>query len=108
MDINPKELSQWLVELGTEWAEKKYASDLLEDAKKPLLASLGAQSNEKSQNAREAYALSHEDYKDFCQTLANAAKLTAIAKIKYEAANSYIEMLRTTAANERASNRVAT
>jgi len=106
--ISPKDLSQWLVELGTDWAHKKRASELLESARKPLLARLGAQSNEKSQNAREAYALSHKDYENHCKEIADAQEQTDIAKIKYESAQAYIELLRTLSANERAAMREAT
>lgn len=108
MDINPTEIHEKLVKLGEDWAHKKYAEDLLEHARKPLLAKLGAQSNEKSQNAREAYALSHEDYKEHCEALAKAAEQTAIAKVRYESALNYLELLRTVSANERAANRSAT
>lgn len=106
--IDPKELSRWLVELGTDWAEKKHASDLLEDARKPLLAKLGAQCSKDAQSARDAYALAHPDYEGHCKAIADAAREAAIAKIKYEAALNYIELLRTASANERAALREAT
>lgn len=107
MHIDPSEIYLRLVSLGTDWAEKKYAADLLEDARKPLIAKLGSQSNEKSQNAREAFALSHADYEEHCKLLALAAKDEAIAKVKYAAANTYADLMRTVAANERAVTRYA-
>lgn len=105
MDIKPTEIYERLVKLGTEWATCKYAADLLEDSRKPLLAKLGAQSNQTSQNAREAFAFSHSDYEEHCKKLAEATKEEAIAKIKYQAAITYTEMLRTVAANERYATR---
>lgn len=108
MQINPSEIYEKLVKLGVEWAECKYAADLLEDARRPLLAKLGAQSNEKSQNAREAFALQHADYEEHCKKLAEASKAEAIAKVKYSAANTYVDAMRTVAANERAADRNAT
>jgi hypothetical protein len=108
MHINALEIHERLVKLGTEWAECKYASDLLDDSRRPLLAKLGAESGEKSQNAREAYALSHQDYAEHCKAIAEAAKRTAIAKIKYESALNYVELLRTQAANDRHASKVAT
>jgi hypothetical protein len=106
--INAFEIHERLVKLGEDWAHKKYAEDLLESARKPLLAKLGTQCNEKSQNAREAYALAHDDYKEHCEELAKAAEQTAIAKIRYESALNYIELIRTQSANERAAMREAT
>ena len=107
MDIDPKEIYEKLVKLGTEWAQCKHAADLLENARKPLLAKLGTQSNEKSFNARESYALSHADYEEHCKKLADASRDEAIAKVKYSAANTYADLMRTVAANERQTNRYA-
>lgn len=108
MDINPKEIYENLVTLGTEWAQAKYAHDLLEDARKPLLAKLGAQSNQTTQSAKESYAYSHESYAEHCQKAAEAARIEAIAKVRYNSAITYADLMRTVAANERAANRVAT
>lgn len=108
MDINPTEIHERLVKLGTTWAECKYAADLLEDSRKPLLAKLGSQCNEKAQSAREAYAMAHPDYEEHCKKTAEALKQQAIAKVRYESALNYVELLRTMAANERAANRSAT
>lgn len=107
MDIDPKEIYERLVKLGVEWAECKYAADLLEDARKPLLSKLGAESNASSQNAREAYALSHDKYEAHYKAIAEANKAEAIAKVKYAAANTYADMMRTVSANERQANRYA-
>jgi hypothetical protein len=106
MQINPSEIYEKLVKLGTEWAECKYAADLLEDARKPILAKLGSQSNASSQNAREAFALSHADYEEHCKKLATALKAEAIAKVKYSSAITYADLMRTVAATERAANKV--
>jgi len=107
MDINPMEIYEKLVKLGTEWAECKYAADLLENARKPLLSKLGSASNQSSQNAREAYAYSHPDYAEHCEKIAEANKIEAIAKVKYSSAQTYADLMRTVAANERAANRNA-
>lgn len=101
------EIYEKLIKLGTDWAECKYAADLLEDGRKPLLAKLGSQANQPSQNAREAFAYSHPDYEEHCKKLAAASKSEAIAKVKYASAQTYTDLMRTIAANERATNRVA-
>lgn len=105
MDINPKDIYEKLVKLGVEWAECKYASDLLEDGKKPLISKLGAESNEKSHSAKEAYAYAHDSYTDHCKLLAEANKAEAIAKVKYHSAITYADLMRTVAANERQANK---
>lgn len=107
MDINPKDIYEKLVKLGTEWAQCKYASDLLEDARKPLLSKLGAESNASSQSAREAYAQAHEKYEEHCQKIAKANLAENIAKVKYSSAITYADLMRTVAANERSTNRMA-
>ena len=107
MNINPTEIYERLVKLGTEWAEAKYAHDLLEDGRKPLLSKLGAESGLSSQSAREAYAYAHDDYAGFCKDLASAALAEAKAKVKYNSAITYADLMRTVAANERAAHKVA-
>lgn len=108
MDINPKDIYEKLVKLGTEWAECKYASDLLDDGKKPMISKLGAECPEKSQSAREAHAFAHPKYEEYCKKLAEANKAEAVAKVKYSSAITYADLMRTVAANERATNRSAT
>lgn len=108
MQLDPNEIYEKLVTLGTEWAEAKYAADLLDKATKPLIAKLAADSNESSQSAKEAFAHRHSDYKEHCKILAKAEKDEAIARVKYHSAITWSELIRTVAANERAANRSAT
>lgn len=108
MQLDPKEIFEKLTTLGNRWADARYEAELLEDYTKPLLAKLGTQSNEKSQNAREAYAYSHDEYEAHRFEKANARRLEAKARVEYAAAQSWVEVMRTVAATERAANRSAT
>jgi hypothetical protein len=106
--IDPKDIYQKLTQSGNAWAEAQYAADILDDATRPLLAKLSAESREKSQNAREAYALAHPAYAEHLKLRAETKKAAAKAKVEYHARQSWFEAMRTQAATERHANKYST
>lgn len=107
MTLEPDKIYQKLVEMGDIWMEARFKAEQLDKGTKPLLSLLGFNSNEKSQAAKESWAYRHDDYKKHCQELAEANLAEGKARIRYHAAETKVELMRTVAANERAANKVA-
>lgn len=105
--LDPKDIHERLVTLGTEWAEENAAAELLEETKKTLIAELMNECNEKSSNAKETYALRQRRYLDHIEGMVAARKAANKSKVRYDSAKVWAELKRTEAANERAANRSA-
>lgn len=107
-DFRPRDIYTELTKLGEAWAEANYKAELAEESKKSLLSELSAESEEKAASAREAYALRHPDYVDYIKDMVKLRFEANKAKVKYDSAKTYADMLRTEAANHRAAMREAT
>jgi hypothetical protein len=83
------------------------AADLLEETKKSLIAELMTECNEKSSSAKETYALHQKRYRDHIESMVVARKAANKAKVRYDSAKVWVDLLRTQNANERAANRSA-
>jgi len=105
--MNPHDIHEKLVTLGEAWAEAQAAAELLEENKKPLLSQLSTESNESSSSAKEMFALRHPDYKSHLEIMVRARKGANKAKVRYDSAKVWVDLLRTQNANERAANRSA-
>lgn len=101
MQIDPHNLYEKLVKAGDEWAELNAAAELLEETKKTLVSQLAADSPESSMSAKEAWALRQEGYRRHVTSMVTARKAANKAKVKYDSAKVYVDLLRTSAANER-------
>ena len=108
MNLNPNEIYEKLVTAGNEWSEANYAAELLEESKKSLLAQLMTKSAAPSRVAAETKALASFAYKEHIELMVSARRDANKARVKYDSARVYSELLRTQAANERAANREAT
>jgi hypothetical protein len=106
--LNPNEIYQKLVEVGDAWVEARFKAEQLDRATKPLLSHLSSISGENSQAAKESWAYRHDDYRAHCEELALANLAEGRARIRYNAAETKVELMRTVSANERAANRSAT
>lgn len=105
--INPNEVYERLVTLGDEWSDANCAADLLEETKKTLMAQLFIQSKQSSVAAKEMEALQSKPYIEHIKAMVDARRRANRAKVKYDSARVYSELLRTQAANERATMREA-
>lgn len=107
MQFNPTDIYEKLVKLGEEWADTQAAADLLEETRKSVLSQLSTESNETSVAAKESFALRHADYKRHIESMVSTRKAANKARVRYDSAKVFSELMRTAAANERAANRSA-
>lgn len=105
--INPHEIYDKLVIAGDDWADKNAAAEIIEETKKIELARL-MNGLEGSHAAKEQQALCNPLYRAFLARMVDARKEANKAKVKYESAKMFAELLRTKAATERVANRSAT
>lgn len=106
--INPHDIYKKLVEAGNEWAEANAAADMLDETKKTLIAKLMNESTATTMSAKEMEALASETYKGHVTLMVEARRCANYAKVKYDSAKMFSELLRTQAATERAANKHAT
>lgn len=107
-EFNPRKIYETLVKLGTDWADTDATASLFEENKKSVLAQIAATSNESSVAAKESFALRHEDYIRHIGSMVEARKEANRARVKYESGKTFVELLRTKEANERATNKFST
>jgi hypothetical protein len=105
--INPSEIHKRLSLLGEAWAESNYEASLLEETRKTVLAGLMSKL-EGSQALKEQGALANPSYREHIENMCVARRDADIAKVKYDSARMYAELMRTQAATERAANKYAT
>ena len=103
MNYDPDKIYQKVVELGEEWADKQDAADLLDREEKNVLARLKLTFTfEKSDTAKEMMARCTDGWKQYGYDLVKAKTAARKAKVKYDAARSWEDGMRTKAANLRA------
>lgn len=107
MIINPQQIYERLATLGDEWAKANYAADVLEETKKPELARL-MNGLEGSHASKEQEALANPLYRAHLARMCEARRDANSAKVKYDSARMWAELMRTQAATERAANKYAT
>ncbi len=107
-DLNPQKIYERLVTLGDDWAEKRAAADLLEETKKTILALYKNDSPEKSEAAKERHALADPDYERHLEEMVKARGEANKAKVRYDSAQTYVELLRTDSVNQREVNKFST
>lgn len=90
-----------LVAAGEDWADKDAAASLLEETKKSVLAELMNKA-EGSMAARESSALASTTYKLHVVDMVTARKESNRAKVKYDSAKAWCELVRTQEATRRA------
>jgi uncharacterized protein (DUF849 family) len=105
--LNPFEIHEKLQTLGLEWADSNSAADILEEVKKVVLAQL-ITGLEGTHAAKEQQALANPAYKEHLTMMCEARRKANAAKVKYESAKVWAELMRTQAATERQANRYAT
>lgn len=99
--MNTEEIHDRLVAAGEDWADLDAAASLLEETKKSVLAELMNKA-EGSVAARESEALANPVYKHHVTTMVAARKDANRAKVKYDSAKAWCELVRTQEATRRA------
>jgi len=99
MDAN--EIHEKLVTAGEQWADMDAAASLLEETRKTVLAELMNRA-EGSMAARESIALADAAYRLHVANMVAARKEANRAKVKYDSAKAWCELVRTQEATKRA------
>ena len=108
--MNPQSVYEKLVRVGTDWADKEQAANLLEGALKSIKAKIALQHKDCGCGVAEAELRAEDDYeyKQARQQAIEARTEALKAKVTYYAAQAYIDAWRTVEASERAANRLQT
>lgn len=92
-----------LVRAGDDWADKDAAANLLEEAKKSVLAEVKLSSADlKSEAAKESVALASDTYRKHVASMIEARKQANRARVRYDAAKVLAEMRRSEESTRRA------
>lgn len=106
MSFDPNVLYQKMIEAGNDWADKQAAATVLDDTRNTVLARLMQSSDAPSVAAREVQAKASTEYERHIKAAQEAQAEALKAKVKYEAIKTWIDLMRTRAANERALTRM--
>ena len=100
----PEELYDRLVRLGEDWADKNSASELLSENKKSIRAQIALQYIGKAGSVAKAELMadSDGDYIKHIGLMVEAERAANIARVNYDAWRTYIDLLRSKEATERA------
>ena len=102
MSFDVNKVTERIVELGEEWADQNAAADILEETKTALLSELKTYSMEKSDAAKETEAKANPKFREHLEAMVEARRIANRAKVNYEAAKTWTDLLRTKEANLRA------
>jgi len=100
--LNPTEIEERLRLKGLEWAELDEAANLLEELKNSVLADYVNKADGSSVAARETAAKANPEYKDYIKTMVQARGKAIRAKVEYDSARAWVELVRTSEATKRA------
>lgn len=107
MNFDPNEIYQRLLSAGESWAKAESFAGQLEELKKPLLAQLKLSSPEKTDAAKETWALAQEEYRNHIEGMVAARMDANIKRVRYRAAEAWVEAKRTEQATRRVEARLA-
>jgi hypothetical protein len=99
MDVD--QVHNRLVSAGEEWADQDAAASLLEETRKTVLAEL-MNGLTGSMTSRESEALANPVYKLHVTNMVSARKAANRAKVRYDSARAWCELVRTQEATRRA------
>lgn len=100
--LNPNEVAERMRLAGEEWSDLDAAANMLEETRKSVLAELVNQSKAGSMSAKESEALADPAYKLHVTNMVNARKEANRARVKYDTARAWVELVRTSEATKRA------
>ena len=104
ININPKEVYDKMYNAGTQWNTAKQEAEFLEENKKSFRSRLICEHLDKgvkSMAEAEARALSDPEYVEYIKTMTLARRTADDYKVKYNAAGTWFEALRTQASTLR-------
>jgi streptomycin 6-kinase len=101
MKVNPNEIEERIRLLGLDWADKDGAANLLEETKKSVLSELVNQSTSSSVAAKEHDANENPVFKLHVVNMVNARTEANRARVQYESAKLWVDLVRTAEASKR-------
>ena len=104
--MNIQELHERLRLAGEEWAEADYAASLLEETKKSVLSQEMQRFAGLSNAAAEAKAMGSDVYLNHIREMSAARREANKARVRYDSAKMFVELLRTQEATKRAEMRL--
>lgn len=102
--LDPNEIFNRLVELGEAWADANAAAALWEETQKSFLAQLTARASGgggRSHAAAQNDALGSNEYQQHCRNMVLARRDANKARVRYDSAKMWAELLRSANANRR-------
>jgi hypothetical protein len=106
--IEPEKIYTRLVAMGTDWAEKQHAANMLSETRKSVLAQIMTDYLIKGDSAvkAETFALSSDLYQGHIKAMVDAEKESNLARVNYESAKTWAESVRTAESTRRAEMRL--
>ena len=92
--FDPNVLRQRIIDLGVAWAEANGAAELLEEARKSVLAEHTNKMPGKSHAERLDGALACEPYREHFRAMVAARTKANRARVEYEAARTWVDLVR--------------
>jgi len=108
--MNPDRVYERLVRLGDDWADKNAAAQLLEDTTKATLARMVTDAIGQGTTTKamaEQQALASTEYLEHVTSAVTARQEANRARVRYDAAKIWAELLRSANANQRERMRLA-
>lgn len=102
MRFDPTEIAERMRLAGEEWSDLDAAANMLEETRKSVLAELVNQSKGGSIAAKESEALANPDYKEHINKMVEARRNANRARVRYDTAKAWVELVRTSEATKRA------
>lgn len=108
-NLDPRSIFDRLVMLGEEWADAHAAASFLEETQKPLLARLTLENMDGSTTRAQAEveALAADEYNRHLDRMVAARRKANVARVRYQSAQVWAELLRSANANRRAEMQMA-
>lgn len=103
--IEAERMAHELSNRGHDWADKHAAAQALDEAQKSVLAEVAADYRDqgvKTQTEAEGLARASKKYRDFVVEMVEARRLANRARVSFDTYKTWIELIRSKAATERA------
>lgn len=104
MNFNPNEIAERMRLAGEEWADQDAAANMLEETRRSVRGKLFLEASG-TVAEREAMAESDPAYRLHVTNMVNARQKANIARVKYDTAKAWIELVRSYEATKRAEMR---
>lgn len=103
-DADPEKIYHNLVTLGEDWAQADAAASMLEETRTSLRAKLTSELLPEKGSVAKAlvYAEATEAYSDHVKSAVKARRIANVAKVKYDSAKVWVDLMRSKEATKRA------